>query len=99
MNARKLFVATIAIMASTAVFAAKAPVKPVDKWTCGEFLELDEQYRPNAIFFAEGLSKSGKPVDAVMDVDGTLTVTPKVTEACTQNMDGSFVETLQKAKQ
>ncbi|MGE8185907.1 acid-activated periplasmic chaperone HdeA [Pseudomonas sp. NPDC086278] len=101
MNAKQVFVATLAILASSAVLAAKPPAKPVDKWTCGDFLEMDETYQPNAIFFAEGFTKSGKPVDAVMDVDGTLKVTPKVIEACTQNAQGSFVDTLKatKAKQ
>lgn len=101
MNAKQVLIATLIMTASSAVLAAKAPNKPVDKWTCGEFLELDETYQPNAVFFAEGFTKAGKPVDAVMDVDGTLKVTPKVIEACTQNTQGSFVDTLKatKAKQ
>ncbi|MGY2259462.1 acid-activated periplasmic chaperone HdeA [Pseudomonas sp. SDO55104_S430] len=98
MNAKQVSVLTLAILASSSVLAAKAPTKPVDKWTCGDFLEIDEKYQPNAVFFAEGFTKAGKPVDAVMDVDGTLTVTPRVIEACTQNAQGSFVDTLNKAK-
>ncbi|PBJ18297.1 MULTISPECIES: acid-activated periplasmic chaperone HdeA [unclassified Pseudomonas] len=98
MNAKQVLVATLVIMTSSTVLAAKAPKTPVDKWTCGDFLEMDETYRPSAVFFAEGFTKSGKPVDAVMDVDGTLTVTPKLIEACTQNTKGSFVNTLNETK-
>lgn len=98
MNAKHVLVATLVIMASSSVLAAKAPKTPVDKWTCGDFLELDETYQPNAVFFAEGFTKGGKPVDAVMDVDDTVTVTPKVIKACTENMQGSFIDTLKKTK-
>lgn len=101
MNVRQGVIAALVILTSTSVLAAKAPSKPVDKWTCGDFLELDETYQPNAVFFAEGFTKTGKPVDGVMDVDGTLKVTPKVIEACTQNTQDSFVDTIKatKAKQ
>jgi acid stress chaperone HdeA len=98
MNAKQVLVAAFAIVASSTVLAAKAPKTSVDKWTCGDFLEMDEAYQPSAVFFAEGFTKSGQPVDAVMDVDGTLKVTPKLIEACTQNMQGSFVHTLKETK-
>jgi acid stress chaperone HdeA len=101
MNVKPALVAALVILSSSSAFAAKAPTTPVDKWTCSDFLELDETYQPNAVFFAEGFTKTGKPVDGVMDVDGTVKVTPKVIEACKQNTQGSFVDTLKttKAKQ
>jgi acid stress chaperone HdeA len=98
MNKKQRFIFALVIIASSSAMAATAPAKSVDKWTCGDFLELKESYKPNAMFFAEGFTKAGKPVDAVMDVDGTLKVTPKVIEACTQNMQGSFVDTLKATK-
>ncbi|WP_130904898.1 MULTISPECIES: acid-activated periplasmic chaperone HdeA [unclassified Pseudomonas] len=98
MQAKQAFIATLAILVSSSVLAAKAPKTPVDKWTCSDFLEMDEEYQPSAVFFVEGFTKSGTPVDAVMDVDGTLTQTPRVVDACTENPQASFVNTIKSTK-
>ncbi|MFJ3368228.1 acid-activated periplasmic chaperone HdeA [Pseudomonas sp. NPDC086251] len=98
MQAKRAIIAALAILISSSVLAAKAPKTPVDKWTCSDFLEMDEEYRPSAVFFVEGFTKSGIPVDAVMDVDGTLTTTPRVVQACTENPQASFVNTIKSAK-
>lgn len=64
--------------------------KPVNSWTCEDFLALDASFQPTAVGFAEALNNKDKPEDAVMDVQGITTVTPAVVQACTENKKASF---------
>jgi acid stress chaperone HdeA len=64
--------------------------KPVNNWTCEDFLALDSSFQPTAVGFAEALNSKDKPEDAVMDVKGIETVTPAVVQACTENQKASF---------
>ena len=49
--------------------------KPVNSWTCEDFLAVDESFQPTAV----GL-----------DVQGIATVTPAIVQACTQDKKASF---------
>ncbi|STI81895.1 putative periplasmic acid stress chaperone [Escherichia coli] len=49
--------------------------KPVNSWTCEDFLAVDESFQPTAVGFAEALNNKDKPEDAVLDVQGIATVT------------------------
>ena len=42
--------------------------KPVNSWTCEDFLAVDESFQPTAVGFAEALNNKDKPEDAVLDV-------------------------------
>ncbi|ADO50290.1 acid-activated periplasmic chaperone HdeA [[Enterobacter] lignolyticus] len=64
--------------------------KPVNNWTCEDFLALDSSFQPTAVGFAEALNNKDKPEDAVMDVKGIETVTPAIVQACTENKKASF---------
>lgn len=64
--------------------------KPVNSWTCEDFLALDASFQPTAVGFAEALNNKDKPEDAVMDVQGITTVTPAIVQACTENKKASF---------
>lgn len=59
--------------------------KPVNSWTCEDFLAVDESFQPTAVGFAEALNNKDKPEDAVLDVQGIATVTPAIVQACTQD--------------
>ncbi|ENA4072822.1 TPA: acid-activated periplasmic chaperone HdeA [Escherichia coli] len=64
--------------------------KPVNAWTCEDFLAVDESFQPTVVGFADALNKKGKPEDAVLDIQGVATVTPAVIQACTQDKKASF---------
>ncbi|WP_052284135.1 acid-activated periplasmic chaperone HdeA [Kluyvera genomosp. 1] len=64
--------------------------KPVNNWTCEDFLALDSTFQPTAVGFAEALNNKDKPEDAVMDIKGIETVTPAIVQACTANHKASF---------
>ncbi|EFJ4224647.1 acid-activated periplasmic chaperone HdeA [Escherichia coli] len=64
--------------------------KPVNSWTCEDFLAVDESLQPTAVGFAEALNNKDKPEDAVLDVQGIATVTPAIVQACTQDKQANF---------
>ena len=64
--------------------------KPINNWSCEDFLALDSSFQPTAVGFAEALHNKDKPEDAVMDVKGIETVTPTIVQACTENQKASF---------
>ncbi|EHJ2228274.1 acid-activated periplasmic chaperone HdeA [Salmonella enterica] len=64
--------------------------KPVNAWTCEDFLAVDESFQPTLVGFADALNKKGKPEDAVLDIQGIATVTPAVIQACSQDKKASF---------
>ena len=64
--------------------------KPVNSWTCEDFLAVDESFQPTAVGFAEALNNKDKPEDPVLDVQGIATVTPAIVQACTQDKQANF---------
>jgi acid stress chaperone HdeA len=86
----------IAILVATAGPApAAAPAKkPLAKWTCEEFLAVDDQFKPKVVYWATAYSQGGKPRSAVIDIDGTETVTPAIIDSCVKTPKSSFWQTL-----
>ncbi|SHG14505.1 HdeA/HdeB family protein [Microbulbifer donghaiensis] len=72
----------IAGLASSVAVADKHKHKPGKNWTCEDFLALDAEYQPKAVYWATAFSKGGNPEDSFFDVEGTEAVTPMVVEAC-----------------
>ena len=85
-----------ALTASVALpaLAADAPKKPLSKWTCQEFLAVDDQFKPKVVYWATAYGKGGKPESTTIDIDGTETVTPAIIDSCTKNPGASFWQTL-----
>lgn len=95
MKLKLLVISMVGVMTfATASYAADsskaANTKPVNSWTCEDFLALDDSFQPTAISFAEGLNSHGKPEAAVLNVEGIQKITPMVVEACKQNPKESF---------
>lgn len=82
----------IALGAQAADTAKAANTKPVNTWTCEDFLAVDDDFQPTAVGFAEALNSKDKPEAAVLDVEGIEKVTPMVVEACKQDKTQSFKE-------
>lgn len=81
-----------------AVTQAAAPQKPVNAWTCEDFLALDTAFQPTAVGFAEALNSKDKPEDAVLDVNGIETLTPLVIQACTADKAANFKASVESQK-
>jgi hypothetical protein len=80
--------------AMTTPVLAAAP-KPA-KMTCEEFVALDDVVRPKVVYWAEGFSKKGKPVDSVVDVDETDRLVPVLVKECKETPKATFWQKIKK---
>ncbi len=74
--------------------AAVAP-KPM-KMSCKEFVALDDVVKPKVVYWAEGYSKKGKPVDSVVDVDETDKLVPVLVTECKETPKLTFWQKIKK---
>ncbi|ELX8380518.1 acid-activated periplasmic chaperone HdeA [Providencia vermicola] len=99
---KKYFIVGIIAASLTSLSAMaeekKNDTKPLNEWTCEEFLAIDDNFYPTAVGFGELLTKKDKVEDAVLDVDGIQTLTPLVIEACKKETKANFVEQVKNAK-
>jgi hypothetical protein len=72
-----------------------ASVKPV-KMSCKEFVALDDMVKPKVVYWAEGFSKKGKPVDSVVDVDETDRLVPVLVTECKETPKLTFWQRIKK---
>lgn len=92
----KSIVLTATVLLATAavsVFAGSTKT-PVTKWTCADFLAVEDQYRPKVVYAATAYANSGKPEAAMIDIEGTEKVTPMVVSECTKAPHMSFMDKL-----
>ncbi|WP_444930467.1 acid-activated periplasmic chaperone HdeA [Microbulbifer sp. SSSA002] len=80
----------IVSLAASAAFADKHPKKAAKDWTCADFLAIDDEFKPKAVYWAAAYSGKGKEEGDVLDIDGTEKVTPMVITACTRAPKESF---------
>lgn len=92
--ARTAILAALTASFALTTLAADAPKKPLSQWTCQQFLAMDDQFKPKAVYWATAYSKGGKPEASTLDIDGTETVTPAIIDTCTKNPGASFWQTL-----
>lgn len=69
---------TSTVYAATSADTAKKPAR----MTCEEFIALDDVQKPKVVYWAEGFSKKGKPVDTVVDLDETDRLIPVLVTEC-----------------
>ena len=86
-----LLLSAVSLVALSGLAQADAK-QPVAKWTCADFLAVDESYQPTAIGLGEAVNKKGQVEDAVLDVDGIAKITPLVITACKESPTESFVQ-------
>ena len=93
----KVAVLVLLGLACTASLVVAGEKKPLTQWKCEEFLALDAQFQPKAVYEATAVSKSGKPEDSVFDVDGTEKVIPLVITECKKAPQDSFWDKVKAA--
>lgn len=84
-------------LALTASLAVAGNKKPMAQWKCEEFLALDAQFQPKAVYAATELTKTGKPEDSVLDIDGTEKVIPLIISECKKAPQESFWDKVKAA--
>jgi acid stress chaperone HdeA len=95
MNLKLCIISVLSVFAITSTAYATNTAKntkPVNSWTCEDFLAVDESFQPTAVAFAEALNAKNKPEDAVLNVDGIEKVTPMIIQACKEDKTLSFKE-------
>ena len=83
-------------LAALSTLAQAETKQPVAKWTCADFLAVDESFQPTAVGLGEAINKQGKVEDAVLDVAGVEKITPLVVTACEKDKKASFVQKLKE---
>lgn len=81
-------------VATPVAFAAPATHATM---TCKQFVAIDEVSRPKVVYWAEGVSRKGRPQDAVMDIEETERLIPVVTEQCRRAPQASFMTKLEQS--
>ena len=71
--------AALSFFATNALAETK---KPTSKWTCEDFLAVDDQFQPKVIYWSSAQSKKGKPLATDVDIEGTERVIPMVIDDC-----------------
>ena len=84
----------IAVMTLAPAAALAEAKKPIAKWTCADFLAVDDAFKPKVIYWATAYSKAGKPEVATIDIEGTEKIIPMITEDCTKMPQESFWQKL-----
>ena len=79
---------------AAAVTAGESKKKPVTSWTCADFLAVDDQFKPKAVYVASVFSKGAGPTAAVIDIIGTEMVTPMIIDDCHGSPRSSFIQKL-----
>ena len=86
----------LAFAAFSAASALADTKKPVAKWSCEEFLAVDDAFQPKVIYWATAQPKSGKPT-SLIDIEGTEKVVPMVIDDCKKAPGESFMQKLKGA--
>lgn len=87
-----LMMGAVSLVAMSTLVHAADTKQPVSKWTCEDFLAVDETFQPTAVGIGEAVNKSGKVEDAVVDVAGIAKITPMVVTACKEDQKASFTQ-------
>jgi Na+/serine symporter len=76
--------------------ASAKMVKPA-AMSCEDFLAFDDVTRPEIVYWSEGLTRKGKPEDAVFDVERTNRLVPILVEDCTKEPKASYYKKVKDA--
>ena len=94
---------TIAILSGvllTAAIASPAMAAPqrLSKFTCEEFLQIDDVVKPKLVYFSEGFDKKGKPDGDVFETETTDHYYPILIEECQKTPKANLLKTIKKVK-
>ena len=94
---KRIYFIAAAVLSFFATNALAEAKKPASKWTCEDFLAVDEQFQPKVIYWSSAQSKKGKPHGTDVDIEGTEKVIPMVIDDCKKAPQESFWSKLKGA--
>ena len=77
------------------VGAAADTKKPVAKWTCADFLGVEDDFKPKVIYWATAHVKGDKPEVATINIEGTEKLIPLIMDDCKKSPQDSFWQKLE----
>ena len=77
------------------VGAAADTKKPIAKWTCADFIGVEDTFKPKLIYWATAQAKADKPEVATINIEGTEKVIPIIIEDCKKAPQDSFWQKLE----
>lgn len=83
-----------AAAALVAVTAHAEPKKPVTKWSCEEFLAVQDDFQPKVIYWSSAKTRGGV---SIIDIDGAEKVVPMVIDDCKKEPKQSFMSKVKNA--
>jgi acid stress chaperone HdeA len=95
-----LLTLVLACVATSVIAQTKKPAeikKPVTQWTCREFIALDDEYKPKAVYWASAYAQGGEPEASELDIAGTEQITPGLVQDCEREPESSFWQKLKAA--
>jgi len=84
----------LAVSVAAPTMAHPAAKKSVDRWTCKEFLAIDDQRKPEIVYWTTAYGRGGKPESIAVDVDDTDTLTAIIVNECQRAPKASFWQTV-----
>ncbi|MBD8008243.1 MULTISPECIES: acid-activated periplasmic chaperone HdeA [Acinetobacter] len=95
---KKLSIIILSCVALSPFFVNSASAKkPVNQWTCEDFLVLDAKYQPTAVGVTIALNMNNKGVEnQIIDTQGIEKVTPIMVQECKKDKKQSFRQRLAK---
>jgi len=93
----KHLILPLLIACAAGSIAAADSKKPVSQWTCADFVALDDQFQPKAVYWASAYAKGGEPEESMIDIESTEQITPILIADCEKEPQASFWEKLKSA--
>lgn len=95
-----VFLSVPVLAAAEQTTPTASPDTAVDKWTCEEFLAIDEQFKPKAVYWASAHAKMGKKHKAkILSIEETEQVIPMVIDECNKAPKATFWQKLKASWQ
>ncbi|MCU4415236.1 acid-activated periplasmic chaperone HdeA [Acinetobacter sp. WU_MDCI_Axc73] len=92
---KKISIILLSCALLTPVLVNAAPSKkPINNWTCEDFLALNSTYQPTVVGVITTQANKGKPEGQVLDVEGIEKVTPIIIQECKKDKKQNFKQKL-----
>src|SRR5262249_9396086 len=93
MKLKNICLSAMFLVVAQPALAAETSKTPVTKWTCADFLSIDDQFKPKVVYAATSHVKN--KTEGVIDIEGTEKVVPAITTECKKTSQSAFLRELE----
>lgn len=97
---KKIIAVSALLLCSVGYAAAEtlANAKPIQSWTCQDFLDVTETYQPTAVGLIQFINEKKDTDHAYLDVNGIETITPALVDVCKEHPTAPIADAYSKVK-